>query len=216
VQKYAVRVGGGDNHHFGLDDAVLIEDIIDDTRTRGSITAGGRLADGEGYFIRPTIVRDIEDQARLVRAEQFDPVLPILSYEGIDEVLAWVNDSEYGLGGAVWTSAVERRISVAGRIESGTVWVNRHRVLPFDIPFGGAKQLGMGLQKGGHRRSGGLYLTAHCQRWPGMTAGRRRASVTLHSDKGTSYEARREQTIAGRRGITMFAARIFRSCQACS
>jgi nicotinate-nucleotide pyrophosphorylase len=48
VQKYAVRVGGGDNHRFGLDDAVLIKDNLDDTRTRGSITAGGRLGDGEG------------------------------------------------------------------------------------------------------------------------------------------------------------------------
>jgi acyl-CoA reductase-like NAD-dependent aldehyde dehydrogenase len=60
----------------------------------------------------------------------------------------WVNDSEYGLGGAVWTSDVDRGISVAGRIESGTVWVNRHRVLPFDVPFGSAKQSGMGLQNG--------------------------------------------------------------------
>jgi acyl-CoA reductase-like NAD-dependent aldehyde dehydrogenase len=122
--------------------------ILDDTRTTGSITAGGRLGDGEGYFIRPTIVRDIEDQARLVREEQFGPVLPILSYEDIHEVLARVNDSEYGLGGAVWTSDVDRGISVAGRIESGTVWVNRHRVLPFDVPFGGAKQSGIGLQNG--------------------------------------------------------------------
>jgi len=122
--------------------------ILDDTRTRGSITAGGRLGDGEGYFVRPTIVRDIDHQTRLVREEQFGPVLPIMSYEDIHEVLARVNDSEYGLGGAVWTSDVDRGISVAGRIESGTVWVNRHRVLPFDVPFGGAKQSGMGLQNG--------------------------------------------------------------------
>ena len=122
--------------------------ILDDTRTKGSITAGGRLGEGEGYFVRPTIVRDIEDQARLVREEQFGPVLPILPYEDIDEVLARVNDTEYGLGGAVWTSDVDRGISIAGRIESGTVWVNRHRALPFDVPFGGAKQSGVGLQNG--------------------------------------------------------------------
>src|SRR5271163_1579506 len=122
--------------------------ILDDTRTKGSITAGGRLGEGEGYFVRPTIVRDIEDQARLVREEQFGPVLPILPYEDIDEVLARVNDTEYGLGGAVWTSDVDRGISIAGRIESGTVWVNRHRVLTFDVPFGGAKQSGLGLQNG--------------------------------------------------------------------
>jgi acyl-CoA reductase-like NAD-dependent aldehyde dehydrogenase len=122
--------------------------ILDDTRTKGSITAGGRVGDGEGYFVRPTIVRDIEDQARLVREEQFGPLLPILSYDDIQEVLARVNDSEYGLGGSVWTSDVERGISVAGRIESGTVWVNRHRVLPFDVPFGGAKQSGVGVQNG--------------------------------------------------------------------
>lgn len=53
-----------------------------------------------------------------------------------------------GLGGTVWTSDVRRGIAIAGRIETGTIWVNQHMSLPFDVPFGGAKQSGIGLQNG--------------------------------------------------------------------
>jgi acyl-CoA reductase-like NAD-dependent aldehyde dehydrogenase len=119
---------------------------LDDARKDGTIVAGGNAIEREGYFIEPTIVRDIDADSRLVREEQFGPVLPILSYSNLDEAIAEVNDSEYGLGGSVWAKDVERGAEVALRIDSGTVWVNRHLVLPFDVPFGGAKQSGIGRQ----------------------------------------------------------------------
>lgn len=72
----------------------------------------------------------------------------MFAYDDLDDAIARANDSDYGLGGTVWTSDVERGIAVASRIESGTVWVNKHLDLPFDIPFGGAKQSGIGRQQG--------------------------------------------------------------------
>ena len=104
--------------------------------------------DRPGYFIAPTIVRDIPDSARLVREEQFAPILPVMSYTDIDDAIERANDSEYGLGGTVWTKDLDRGYEIASQILSGTVWVNKHLDLPNDIPFGGAKQSGLGVEYG--------------------------------------------------------------------
>jgi len=110
--------------------------------------AGGAPLEREGYFIAPTIVRDLPDHARLVREEQFGPVLPVLPYDDLGQAIAAINASEYGLGGTIWTGNPERGEQVAMLIDSGTVWVNRHLDLPFDVAFGGAKQSGLGRQQG--------------------------------------------------------------------
>jgi acyl-CoA reductase-like NAD-dependent aldehyde dehydrogenase len=125
-----------------------VKALIDDARQTGTIVAGGQISDGPGYFVRPTIVRDIEDDARLVREEQFGPVLPVLRYSELSDAIARVNDSEYGLGGSVWSSDPYRAYLLATRIDSGTVWVNTHLDCPPDIPYGGAKQSGMGMELG--------------------------------------------------------------------
>ena len=93
-------------------------------------------------------MRDIPDDARLVREEQFGPVLPVLKYSDIDDAIARANGTEYGLGGTVWGADLPRAFDVARRIASGTVWVNKHLELPPDIPFGGAKQSGFGTEMG--------------------------------------------------------------------
>jgi len=125
-----------------------VKELLDDARERGNVIAGGSALDRPGYFIAPTIVRDIPDDARIVREEQFGPVLPVLSYEDTDEVIARVNDSEYGLGGTIWGNDVARATEVAMRIDSGTVWVNQHMAIDPFIPFRGAKQSGMGGELG--------------------------------------------------------------------
>jgi acyl-CoA reductase-like NAD-dependent aldehyde dehydrogenase len=122
--------------------------LIEDAAAQGKVIAGGSRTNGKGYFIAPTIVRDLPDDARLVREEQFGPALPILSYRSVDEVIDRINDSEYGLAGSVWTSDPERGLAIARRIESGWVWVNTHGVVTFDLPFGGAKHSGMGKEFG--------------------------------------------------------------------
>src|SRR5258708_2743710 len=78
--------------------------LMEQTHRDGQFIAGGRIGDGPGYFIRPSIVRDISDGARLVREEQFGPVVPVLRYKHIDEAVARAHDTTYGLGGTVWSA----------------------------------------------------------------------------------------------------------------
>ena len=125
-----------------------VKEYIEIGRKDGKIIAGGDVQDGKGYFIPPTIVRDIPHDSRLVKEEQFGPVLPVLSYSDLDDAIAKANDSEYGLGGTVWTNDLDKGYEVASQIVSGTVWVNKHLDLPNDVPFGGAKQSGMGVEYG--------------------------------------------------------------------
>ena len=66
-------------------------------------------------------------------------MLPVLSFDDVDDAIARTNDTDYGLGGSVWTSDVERGFAVASQIQSGTVWVNKSLDIPFDVPFRGAK-----------------------------------------------------------------------------
>ena len=125
-----------------------VKEFLEDGRQHGKVIAGGHALDREGYFIAPTIVRDIADNCRLVQEEQFGPVLPVLKYSKIDDAIKRVNNSQYGLGGTVWGKDLTRAFEVAARIESGTVWINKHLELPPDIPFAGAKQSGFGTEMG--------------------------------------------------------------------
>jgi acyl-CoA reductase-like NAD-dependent aldehyde dehydrogenase len=110
--------------------------------------AGGGPLEGPGYFVAPTVLRDAADGTRIVDEEQFGPVLPVVPYTSVDEVLARVNGTMYGLGGSVWSADPERAAVVAGRLECGTAWVNAHAgLLPF-APFGGVKWSGVGVENG--------------------------------------------------------------------
>jgi acyl-CoA reductase-like NAD-dependent aldehyde dehydrogenase len=125
-----------------------VKEFLEDARQNGKIVAGGEALDRKGYFVQPTIVRDIPDTAKLVREEQFGPVLPVLRYSDIDDVIARANDTDFGLGGSVWSSDQDRAFEVAARINSGTVWVNKHLDVRPDTPFAGAKQSGIGAEMG--------------------------------------------------------------------
>lgn len=125
-----------------------VKEIIEDARKTGNIIAGGLAPEQAGYFIRPTIVRDISDGTRLVDEEQFGPVLPVIKYSDPQDAVARANASPYGLGGSVWSSNPERAYALANQMDSGTVWVNQHADLAPNIPFGGAKQSGLGTELG--------------------------------------------------------------------
>ena len=122
--------------------------FLADAHAHGTVIAGGDVIDRPGYFVQPTIVRDIADDARLVREEQFGPVLPVLKYTDIDEVIDRANDSDFGLAGSVWGKDLARATAVAERINSGTIWVNQHLAIDNSIPFRGAKQSGLGGELG--------------------------------------------------------------------
>jgi acyl-CoA reductase-like NAD-dependent aldehyde dehydrogenase len=125
-----------------------VKELLEDARQNGKIVAGGGVLEREGYFVQPTIVRDISDSARLVREEQFGPVLPVMRYSDIDEVVKRANDTDFGLGGSVWSSDLDRAYAVAARIDAGTVWVNKHFDVSPDTPYSGAKQSGLGVALG--------------------------------------------------------------------
>ena len=130
-----------------------VKALLDDAKARGTVLAGGEALDRPGYFIPPTIVRDLDDDAPLVREEQFGPVLPVLKYTDIDDVIARANDTDMGLGGTVWGKDVARATEVAKRIDTGTVWVNQYLAIDANIPFRGSKQSGLGGELG----EAGLY-----------------------------------------------------------
>lgn len=125
-----------------------LKEFLTDAKAKGTVIAGGEPLDRSGYFIAPTIVRDIDEDSRIVCEEQFGPILPVLSYTDIGDVIDRVNRSDYGLGGTVWGKDTSRAIQVAAQIDSGTVWVNQHLAIEAGIPFRGSKQSGLGVELG--------------------------------------------------------------------
>jgi acyl-CoA reductase-like NAD-dependent aldehyde dehydrogenase len=124
-----------------------VKELIADAGSHGKVLAHGDIP-AKGYFIRPTIVRDISDGTRLVDEEQFGPVLPIIKFSDPEEALARANASPYGLGGSIWSSDLKRAHDLAQRMDAGTVWINKHLDLAPNIPFGGAKLSGLGTELG--------------------------------------------------------------------
>lgn len=121
---------------------------MDDAKTNGIVCSGGRALDRPGYFVEPTIVRDIEDGARVVDEEQFGPIMPIVRIENEKDALARANRSPYGLGGSVWCTDQERGSKLAAELECGLAWVNAHNAVVPDAPYSGAKQSGYGVEGG--------------------------------------------------------------------
>jgi acyl-CoA reductase-like NAD-dependent aldehyde dehydrogenase len=122
--------------------------LIEETQTQGAVIASSKVPAGPGYFVPLTIVRDIQDGTRLVDEEQFGPVLPVIPYRDVEDVIARANASPYGLGGSVWSGSVERAREVGLRLGSGTVWINQHLAFGPHIPLPGAKESGIGVEFG--------------------------------------------------------------------
>ncbi len=111
-----------------------------------AIVAGERCKNG--YFIAPTVITDLPIHCRVNKEEIFGPVCTITPFENEDEVVAFANDTDYGLSASVWTKDVGRAHRVADRINAGTVWINCWLVRDLRVPFGGMKQSGMGREGG--------------------------------------------------------------------
>ncbi len=124
-----------------------VVDLLNELKATGAtFLTGGEVPDGDGYFLPPTLVTDIDETSRIVTEEQFGPVVPILKFRDIEDALARANNTRYGLSGSVWTSDVTLGKSIAAQLEVGTAWVNQHRATSAFVPFGGAKESGYGRQ----------------------------------------------------------------------
>ena len=111
------------------------------------LCGGGRVGD-RGYFIEPTVFAGVRDEMKVAREEIFGPVMTIIPFDGLDEVIERGNKTMYGLAAAVWTKDITKATAIANGLRAGTVWVNCYDVFDAAAPFGGFKQSGMGRELG--------------------------------------------------------------------
>lgn len=114
----------------------------------GHFATGGHVIDRDGFWIEPTVIAGLANDARVAREEIFGPVLVVLAHDGDDDAVRLANDSPYGLSGSVDSGSLERAKAVAARIRTGTLAVNGGVWFHADAPFGGYKQSGIGREMG--------------------------------------------------------------------
>jgi acyl-CoA reductase-like NAD-dependent aldehyde dehydrogenase len=113
------------------------------------LCGGERATEGDlakGAFMKPTLLTNVNNNMCVAREEIFGPVAVIIKFKTEEEVIAMANDSDYGLGGAVWTRDINRALRVARSIDTGRIWVNTYNSIPAGAPFGGYKQSGIGRE----------------------------------------------------------------------
>ena len=126
-----------------------VKALMDEARADGLTLLEGRaVPQGSGYFLPLTLVDNPPEDARVVTEEAFGPILPLLRYSDLDEVIERANNSEYGLAGAVWSSDIDKALAVAKRLDTGTVWINQNLQSTPVTPLGGHKQSGFGVENG--------------------------------------------------------------------
>jgi aldehyde dehydrogenase (NAD+) len=122
---------------------------IESGRQEGAkLVCGGDRVGDRGYFIQPTVFADVNDEMKIAREEIFGPVMSIIPFKSVDEVLERANRTTYGLAAAVWTRDIQKAHAIADSVRAGTVWVNCYNVLDTRAPFGGFKQSGIGRELG--------------------------------------------------------------------
>ena len=128
--------------------------LVDAVKDGAEIISGSvppELTPDSGYLFPPVVLKNVKEGSRIVDEEQFGPVVPLIPFGSIDEVIKRANNTTMGLGGSVWTNDIIQGEQIAVRLECGTSWVNNHADIigPDDAPFGGIKSSGVGLE-GGH------------------------------------------------------------------
>lgn len=117
-------------------------------KENAKLMAGGGRVGEKGYFIQPTVFADVQDNMKIAQEEIFGPVMSILKFKDMSEVVERANKSLYGLAAAVWTQDITKAHAIADAVRAGTVWVNCYDVFDAAAPFGGFKQSGIGRELG--------------------------------------------------------------------
>ncbi|CAD2217270.1 Aldehyde dehydrogenase family, putative [Angomonas deanei] len=113
-----------------------------------TLVTGGARMDEKGYYITPAIFADVKEDMQICKEEIFGPVVCIMKFKEMDEVVARANDSIYGLAAGIWTRDIDKAMRYTTFLEAGTVWVNTWLGLDIAMPFGGYKQSGIGRENG--------------------------------------------------------------------
>ncbi len=122
---------------------------IESGRSEGAkLVCGGNRVGDRGYFIQPTVFADVRDDMKIAKEEIFGPVMSVIPFKSVDEVVTRANRTDYGLAAAVWTRDIGKAHAIANSVRAGTVWVNCYNVLDPRAPFGGFKQSGIGRELG--------------------------------------------------------------------
>lgn len=114
------------------------------------LAAGGVKGIGQGYFVRPTVFADVTDDMTIAKEEIFGPVVSVLVFDTIEEVIKRANNTPYGLAAGVWTESMKTGHKVANKLKAGTVWINDYNLEDAAAPFGGYKQSGIGREMGSY------------------------------------------------------------------
>jgi len=123
--------------------------LIEKGKSQGAeCVAGGRRVGSKGFFVEPTVFANVSDEMDIAREEIFGPVLSVIPFDSVEEVVERGNDTYYGLAAAVWTKDVTKAHALADRLRAGTVWVNCYDVFDSAAPFGGFKMSGHGRELG--------------------------------------------------------------------
>ncbi|XP_065915953.1 aldehyde dehydrogenase, mitochondrial-like [Dysidea avara] len=126
-----------------------IMDLIESGKKEGAnLQCGGKRSGDKGFFIEPTVFSDVQDDMRIAQEEIFGPVMQIMKFKDVDELIERANKTIYGLAASVFTASIDKAMTVAHGIRAGTVWVNCYDVLQAQVPFGGFKQSGNGRELG--------------------------------------------------------------------
>ncbi|HUA87774.1 MAG TPA: aldehyde dehydrogenase family protein [Bryobacteraceae bacterium] len=110
--------------------------------------AGGKRHGERGYFVQPTVLVNTSDNMKVVREEIFGPVVTVMPFSDVEDLIAKANNTPYGLAAGVWTRDIKKAHRVAAELRAGTVWVNCYGILDPALPFGGYKQSGWGREMG--------------------------------------------------------------------
>jgi aldehyde dehydrogenase (NAD+) len=113
-----------------------------------TLACGGERVGDRGYFVQPTVFSGVQDEMTIAREEIFGPVMSVIPFKDVDEVIKRANRTPYGLAAGVWTRDIKKALAVANGVRAGTVWVNCYHVLDTRAPFGGFKQSGIGRELG--------------------------------------------------------------------
>ncbi len=127
-----------------------VQALLEGAKKSATIVAQGEIPEGPGYFVPPTILKDLPEDSPVVTEEQFGPVLPVLVFDDVEDAIARANATTYGLAGSVFSGNPARARAIAARIEAGTVTVNKTIAFHENLPFGGAKESGLGVDGGQH------------------------------------------------------------------